>query len=607
MKKLLCLMLALVMLATMVSCGDDTTTPAATTAPSRGDVTPEVTEPAGDTLAVFKKADIANFKIVYSTELGEAAITAVTEFADRMDTLLNTKMTVTTDFILESNKKQREWEYEILVGNTNRPASAEFSESFRQGDYGYGCIGTKIVIYGGNDNAVKSALEAFALDILIGKSSSDVLFQSDWSKIESYAYPISKLTVNGAPIYQFEIIYPATSTLFEKEMASRLQSYVSDKTGYVLTIKADTDARATEHAFLIGNTKYSTFLPTDALAAKEGCVVGSDKDVAAYGADIDGVVNASKLLTSVLFDESNKEAEQAVTISAAQKTQGSDKFSSMTFNVKTADMNPNRVNAVINTIYKYMPDTVGLQEANSSWMVELKSSLSQYYGFVGEGRDGGTNGEHTPILYSLSKYELVESGTKWLTNTPDTVSKLNGAQYLRIFTWAVLKDKETGVEYMHVNTHLDTAGSEIRMTEIKLLMQFLQDYNDMAVVFTGDMNSVMTSPEMQLVVSLGFATVNQFESLNGSHVIGQGANVIDYVFVTKKAITLTYYTTDSSYYNGIYASDHFGYYAEFTVEYPADGLDNGWDVELSDNPEEWLDVKKDEEGKSFGDLILIRR
>ena len=79
------------------------------------------------------------------------------------------------------------------------------------------------------------------------------------------------------------------------------------------------------------------------------------------------------------------------------------------------------------------------------------------------------------------------------------------------------------------------------------------------------------------------------------------------MFVTKKAITLTYYTTDSSYYNGIYASDHFGYYAEFTVEYPADGLDNGWDVELSDNPEEWLDVKKDEEGKSFGDLILIRR
>lgn len=607
-KKLLALLLAIVLLISMVACGDEKPPVSGTTAPpaNNADTAPVTTPEDGP--KVFLTADIKNFKIAYSTEVSEDTIAAANDLADRINKKWDVKIPVTSDFILESNKQQKEWENEILIGETNRPASAEFGSKLRQNDYGYGYVDGKIVIYGGNDAAIQNAITMFALDIIVNAQSEGVFFQSDWEKIERYTYETEGLTVNGESIDSFEIIYAAGNTMFEKAMASRLQNFISDRTGVTLQILTDEENRTEgKNAFLIGKTKFATDATTAALAAGEGCVVGNGKDVVVYGDDIEGVVNGSKLLTDLIFP-ANAEATRNVEITTAQKSVDSETFSAMTFNLWVGNMTGDRVDRVMNTIYKYMPDTLGIQEGKPEWMEKLTENLSGYYAIVGEGREGGSKGEHTAILYAKDKYNLIDYGTKWLSNTPDKVSKPADAEYFRIFTYALLEDKETGVQYLHLNTHLDTASSAVRLAEVKMILQFLQDYNNVAVVMTGDMNSRVTAEEMQFLMKHGFAQVGDFEALKDMTVIGQGSSVIDWIFVTPTCMTLTYYTTDNCYYNGEYASDHFAYYAEFTVQYPAEGeVNNGWEGELNDYPDEWLDVTPDKEGSEFGDLHMNRR
>ena len=382
------------------------------------------------------------------------------------------------------------------------------------------------------------------------------------------------LRVNGSSIYKYEIIYPKDGTLFEEQMAMRLQSYLLDQTGYELTVKNDSEARETEKAFLIGKTKYSTELTDVTLPASQGCVNSTGGDIVAWGNDMTGMVNACKKLTELLINTKSGAFAPIVTINHSIMATGSSNFSTMSFNVKTYDQTDARINRVINVLLRYMPDSIGLQEADETWMRELTEALSDYYEFVGDGREGGSKGDAVPILYSKEKYNLIESGTKWLTSTPDEVSKMDGAQYLRNFTWALLEDKATGVRYLHVNTHLDTAGSAIRSAEVEILMQFLKNYNNVPVVLTGDMNAKLNTNELNLLKDFNLATVFDYKDLTN---VKTNANAIDWIYMTPDSVSMTYHTFDDSTYNGDYPSDHSPYYAEFLVNNLGDGeIDHGW-------------------------------
>ena len=44
------------------------------------------------------------------------------------------------------------------------------------------------------------------------------------------------------------------------------------------------------------------------------------------------------------------------------------------------------------------------------------------------------------------------------------------------------------------------------------------------------------------------------------------ANAIDWILMTPDSISMTYHTYDDSIYDGDYPSDHYSYYAEFSVK-----------------------------------------
>ncbi|MBE6633289.1 MAG: hypothetical protein E7620_02980 [Ruminococcaceae bacterium] len=558
-KRFLSLLLIFLMIVPFSACREEGSGELSPTVESKDSTTDTAPIEDGEG-QVFQKSEASKFKIVYASRLANETMSEVNRLASMINSTCNTEMVITGDLILAESEKHREWEHEILIGCTNREESALFGEGLRQYDYGFGYVNGKIVIYGKSESNLKNAINSFLVNVLLGHKNEDIFYDSGWTSVVRYHYTVEKLTVNGASVREYEIIYPEASSLYEKEMAERLHCYVLEKTGYDLTVKKDSEPRNGSHAFHIGKTKFVTELATEAVNGHDGLICGNGGDIVAYGGTMTGMVNASKRLTELLVDPDSRENERTVTIDQSIPVNASAGYSVMTFNVFTGDMNSKRIDRVMDAIYRSLPDVMGLQEVNSTWMSHLQSKLSSYYGFVGTDLSDGKEG--VPILYAKERFHLVESGCNWLTDTPDIPSRLEGQQYPRNYTYALLEDKATGERFLLLNTHWDTGGSGVRYAEAEILMRFLQGYGDVPVVLVGDLNAKRNSNELNYLKQFNLFNVFDCRELAD---MKKNSAAIDWIYMTSGSAVMTYHTYDDSMYNGDYPSDHYPYYAEFTI------------------------------------------
>jgi endonuclease/exonuclease/phosphatase family metal-dependent hydrolase len=224
---------------------------------------------------------------------------------------------------------------------------------------------------------------------------------------------------------------------------------------------------------------------------------------------------------------------------------------------------------------EYSPDLLGTQEATSKWMGIFKNEFGDEYGIVGCSRDGenATSGEWNAILYKKSRFELRESGTFWLTDTPHTPSfTVEGASHRRICTWALLYDKVTEQEILFCNTHLDHQSDEIRVKQTEHLMSFMDQYVGKYPIFlTGDFNAAVGSGPYNKVVGK-LSDCHKKAELDLSDVKGTfhgysstPKSEIDFCFYDKsKADAITYRILDD-WYSG-YVSDHYGVIGHFVLK-----------------------------------------
>ena len=173
----------------------------------------------------------------------------------------------------------------------------------------------------------------------------------------------------------------------------------------------------------------------------------------------------------------------------------------MTFNIRydnPADgVNawPNRKDWVASLIRFHEADVVGVQEALLRQLNDLDARLPGFRR-VGVGRtDGREAGEFSAILYRASRLELVESGTFWLSPTPDAPgSKGWDTAIERIATWARFRDRRTGCRVLHLNTHFDHIGEQARQESARLIRRRLATLSGgLPVIVTGDFNTTPTS------------------------------------------------------------------------------------------------------------------
>ena len=263
------------------------------------------------------------------------------------------------------------------------------------------------------------------------------------------------------------------------------------------------------------------------------------------------------------------------TIPEATKTQ---QVTIMSYNVwigGTGEKSPeNRTDEIVEKIRKYNPDSFGLQEADEGWMDRLPAELNEY-AFVGIGRNSNKGGgEASPVFYKKDKYELLDSGTFWLSKNPEKASKSWDAMFKRICTYVILKDKQTGFTYAHFNAHFDHMGVIARLESVAVVAAKIKEIApDIPVVFSGDLNDYEGGDMYNRVLESGLRdTKTLAETKSGGNVTYHGYSSlsekdkpIDFIFVNGFATKVKSYTVDSEKINGIYSSDHHPVISEVTL------------------------------------------
>ncbi len=233
---------------------------------------------------------------------------------------------------------------------------------------------------------------------------------------------------------------------------------------------------------------------------------------------------------------------------------------SMSFNLLCAYITPERSTAIVETIKKYDPDTVGIQEATVEWMRILKESLPEYE-FVGVGRDANGGGEHSALGFKKSVFELLKTETRWLTATPDVYSKVENSLCPRIYTYATLKCKKCGKVITYINTHLDHADfkdpkNKVRCEQAGYLAEFIKSLGDSYVVLSGDFNSLPGDESLNIIKSAGLSLTSEIAEITEDTNTFDDNAIIDYIFVRKELTDVREYRVCLDKVNGKFLSDH---------------------------------------------------
>lgn len=244
------------------------------------------------------------------------------------------------------------------------------------------------------------------------------------------------------------------------------------------------------------------------------------------------------------------EADVQSRLEARDRSQANE-ITVMTFNVAapwgsflTNTLTDMRAKDAAEVIAEVLPDSFGTQEMNSVWETRLAGFLPCYdsYGVERGGDDSKVKSEKNTIFWLKDKYTAVDQGTFWLSETPETESRYSGAGCNRVCTWVLLENHESGVRYLHMNTHLDNASDEARDYGAQVIVQYLaaleEKYPDVPVILTGDFNTVADSLPYNTVTGAGFTDLyraaDEGENVRsyhdwGSYTADAGA-AIDFIF-----------------------------------------------------------------------------
>ncbi|CAH0520288.1 unnamed protein product [Peronospora belbahrii] len=182
--------------------------------------------------------------------------------------------------------------------------------------------------------------------------------------------------------------------------------------------------------------------------------------------------------------------------------------------------------------------------------------------------------ERNSIFYRLDRWELLETATFALSNTPAVLpSNTWGLEYLRAAVIARFRDKKINRVVCMLNTHFDIrlGHSQSAVLVAKQLSQRCQPED--TVLMTGDLNTGTQSSAVQYIIGQdpideGFTPIPMYETLTaasadgptwigssfGNHVVG---SKLDYIFSRRDNHTcLRTATILTDTFDGYSSSDH---------------------------------------------------
>ena len=224
-----------------------------------------------------------------------------------------------------------------------------------------------------------------------------------------------------------------------------------------------------------------------------------------------------------------------------------------------------RKNRLSRLLMDYDPSIFGIQEGLLN-QVEWIDSTLRNYNYIGVGRDDGKGkGEFCAIYFDTTRYEVMESSTFWLSDTPNKVSVGWDAALERICTYGLFKKKMSGKMVWVFNAHFDHVGGIARKKSSELILKTIKEVNtqSLPVVLMGDFNSNPDSDPIKIFKNnLEDALEISSTRLKGPNGTFNGFdkrhplnNRIDYIFV-KGMKVISYRHIDDRLSNNKHISDH---------------------------------------------------
>ncbi len=217
-------------------------------------------------------------------------------------------------------------------------------------------------------------------------------------------------------------------------------------------------------------------------------------------------------------------------------------------------------------------DVIGFQEVTKLHYKYLCDCLPDYDSVITY-RDNSPLAEGCPVFYNTLKFELIDKGSFWLSETPEVMSRGWDAAFNRVCSYVILREKATGKELVVFNVYLDHKGAKARAESIKLILEKVSAFGGQPCVIMGDMNCGEKSDTYQTATSL-FDDAKYLAPVSRGpgatyHNWGQAMDHenLDYFLISKTGITPLEYKIDScSFGPDVYVSDHFPISLRITLD-----------------------------------------
>jgi len=239
----------------------------------------------------------------------------------------------------------------------------------------------------------------------------------------------------------------------------------------------------------------------------------------------------------------------------------------MTFNIRLDTENDginkwdNRKDGVISLIKNNKVDILGIQEGLPN-QIEYLSKELKGYSLIGEGRNGGNNGEYSAIFYNNKKVTLLESETIWLSETPEIPSIGWDAALNRIVTMGVFTLKDSSKKMIVYNTHFDHIGEIAREKSIDVILNHIKKngFLKKELIVMGDFNAEPSdTPIKQLDKFLDDSFDEDIDkpygTFSGFKIDSKLKKRIDYIFI-KNIDIIQYKHIKTRLLSNLWPSDH---------------------------------------------------
>ncbi len=562
----------------LASCGSEEKKPAETSDYMQNfDTSGDVSISTGKT-HTFLSESVTDTQIITGSSVrdGSPVLTAAKDLRTCISTFTGISLSSNADFLIGDEDPSAKTE--ILIGVTNREESALVAKSLRINDYAIQVVNNKLVVLGGCEEKTAEAVYKL-IELYFSNDRTDLVLECGYRYQYRHAYALKGLTLDGKSVLDYTIVYGNGY----QGAATYLKNTLEEAIGYEMQMEK---ARSTGDA--IAEQEILVGVENSGVTAEQGAYkVGMNGGKLVFAGDDNTVIlGVNAFVKQYIFGGSGDvKVEKTLSLTGT---------SSYTASLKLMDLNVTLSgygeNAVVNRyprlqklISQQNPDVLCLQEVScTSWLSCIQEgigdtpALTDTYGFVGTGRNGEAPDRYDPflegafnaILYSKAKYDLADSGTFWLSETPDVASVGWDGRTFSICTWAKLTDKATGEQFVVMNTQLDPYGRSAAEKGAELICQRAANFG-LPVIFAGDFASGSSGKAYKNVVADSFADTLAIADT----VTNKGATVNDYgtaketaatshVFVTRGLCGVTGYSRLTDLVDGGYVSSHWAILVE---------------------------------------------